>query len=313
MRTIFMGTPDFAAASLEALVKAGHDVVCAVSQPDAAKDRGKKIKYPPVKEKALEHGIRVLQPEKIRDDDVIEELRDMQPDIIVVAAYGKILPKQILDLPKYGCINVHASLLPKYRGSAPIQHAILNGEEVTGVTIMQMAEGMDTGDMISKVSVPVGHKNCEQLHDELAQAGAKLLTQTMTKIGDGTAVREVQDDELATYAPMIKKQDGLIDFSASAVSIERKTRAFYPWPGSFTKLNGEMFKIWRAETEEDPGGNSHRAAGPGTVLSADPEGIRVQTGDGVLKLTEIQTPGKRRMKTEEWLKGNNIEIHTVLG
>lgn len=312
MKTIFMGTPDFAAVSLEALIKAGHDVVCVVSQPDAAKDRGKKIKYPPVKEKALEYGVTVLQPEKIRDKEFMDEISGIKPDIIVVAAYGKILPKEILELPRYGCVNVHASLLPKYRGSAPIQHSILSGEEVTGVTIMQMAEGMDTGDMISKVEVGIDHKNCEQLHDELASAGAELLVQTLKEIESGTAVPEKQNDDEATYAPMIKKKDGLIDFSASAVSIERKIRAFYPWPGSFTKLKGEMFKIWKASVEEDDKEKSACHV-PGTVISADPEGIRVCTGDGILRLTEIQTPGKRRMDTEDWLKGNSIEIHTVLG
>lgn len=308
MKTVFMGTPDFAAASLAALVKAGHHVCYAVSQPDKARDRGKKVQFPPVKEEALKHDIEVLQPEKIRDEEFMKKLRECEPDIIVVAAYGKILPKEILDLPRYGCVNVHASLLPKYRGSAPIQHAILNGEEVTGVTIMQMAEGMDTGDMLAKAETPIDGKNCEQLHDELAGMGAALLIETMKDIQEGTADPEKQDDHLATMAPMISKKDGLIDFSASADIIERKTRAFYPWPGSYTFLNGNIFKIWRADVVDDRWGLP-----AGTVADVSPEGIIVCTGEGALLLKEVQSPGKRRMKCEDWLKGNSIEIHTVLG
>lgn len=308
MKTVFMGTPDFAAVSLEALVKAGHDVSYAVCQPDKAKGRGNKVKYTPVKETAIKYGIEVLQPEKVREEDFMEKLKAAAPDIIVVAAYGKILPKEILDLPQYGCINVHASLLPKFRGSSPIQHAIMTGEEETGVTIMQMAEGMDTGDMISKVSTPVDHKNCEQLHDELAELGAGLLVETLEKIKDGKAEPEKQDDALATFAPMISKKDGLIDFSASADSIERKIRAFYPWPGTYTELGGDIFKIWQADCLVE----DHEKE-PGTVIAADKEGIKVCTGKGVLVLKEVQSPGKKRMKCEDWLKGNSIEINTILG
>lgn len=308
MRTVFMGTPDFAAVSLAALAEAGHEVCYAVSQPDKARDRGKKVQFPPVKEEALKHDIPVLQPEKIRDEDFMDKLRECAPDIIVVAAYGKILPKEILDLPKYGCVNVHASLLPRYRGSAPIQHAILNGEEETGVTIMQMAEGMDTGDMLAKARTYVDNKNCEELHDELARMGASLLIETMKDIEMGNAHPEKQDDRLATMAPMISKKDGLIDFSASADSIERKARAFYPWPGSYTLLDGNIFKIWKAQVVEDKWGLP-----AGTVADVCASGISVCTGDGALLITEVQSPGKRRMKCEDWLKGNSIEIHTVLG
>ena len=308
MKTVFMGTPDFAAVQLAALINAGHDVCYAVCQPDKAKGRGKKVTYPPVKEMALEKGIKVLQPEKVREEEFMDKLREADPDIIVVAAYGKLLPKEILDMPKYGCINVHASLLPKFRGSAPIQHAIMEGEEETGVTIMQMAEGMDTGDMLSKVSTPVDHKNCEQLHDELARLGADLLTETIEKIENGSIVPEKQDDSKATFAPMISKKDGLIDFSATADSIERKIRAFYPWPGTYTYLDEKMFKIWQAESLEESS-----AQEPGTVISADRDGIRVSTGSGQLLLKEVQSPGKKRMKCEDWLIGNSIEIHTVLG
>ena len=308
MRTVFMGTPDFAAVSLAALAEAGHEVCYAVSQPDKARDRGKKVQFPPVKEEALKHDIPVLQPETIRDEDFMEKLKECAPEIVVVAAYGKILPKEILDLPKYGCVNVHASLLPKYRGSAPIQHAILNGEEVTGVTIMQMAEGMDTGDMLAKSETYVDGKNCEELHDELAAMGASLLLETMNDIEAGNARPEKQDDRLATMAPMISKKDGLIDFSASADSIERKTRAFYPWPGSYTLLDGNNFKIWKARVVEDKW-----SLPAGTVADVSASGICVCTGDGALLITEVQSPGKRRMKCEDWLKGNSIEIHTVLG
>lgn len=303
-----MGTPDFAAESLKAIIEAGHEVCLVMSQPDAARDRGKKVKATPVKEVALAHDIPVFQPASLKEEGVMERLRECDPHIIVVAAYGKILPKAILELPKYGCINVHASLLPKYRGSAPIQHAILNGDEVTGVTIMQMAEGMDTGDMLSKVEIPVDGANCEELHDRLAKAGAELLVETMKGIEAGTVRAEKQNDEESCLAPMISKKDGLIDFSMDAESIERKIRAFYPWPGAFTEYRGGLLKVWEAEV--DPSENKET---PGKILAADDEGIKVGTGKGILILKIIQMPGKKRMAVKDYLKGNSIEIYSVLG
>ena len=308
MKIVFMGTPDFASKSLQALIESGHDVALAVTQPDAKKDRGKKVKFPPVKETAIEAGIDVMQPEKVRDAKFMESMKEINPDLIVVAAYGQILPKVLLELPKFGCVNVHASLLPKFRGSAPIQHAILSGEEETGITIMQMAEGLDTGDMLSKTRVEVDRKNCEELHNELAVAGAKLLVDTIPLIEQGKIKPEKQDDSKASLAPMISKRDGLVDFACSAEEIERKVRAFYPWPGTFTYLNGDTFKIWEADISDE------EAEGvPGSVLKADKEGIKVCCGKGVLSLKTVQAPGKRRMSAEDYLKGNKIEISTVLG
>ena len=308
MNVIFMGTPDFAVKSLDALVSAGHNVSYVVCQPDKAKDRGKKVKYPPVKEAALKYGIEVLQPESVKDEEFMKIIEHAEPDIIVVAAYGKILPESILNLPKFGCVNVHASLLPRYRGSAPIQHAIMNGDEKTGVTIMQMARGMDTGDMLARAETIIDHKNCEELHEELSAMGGELLTGTMEHIENGTVVPENQDDSLATMAPMINKKDGLIDFSANADSIERKMRAFYPWPGTYTRLNGEIFKIWKADVD-DTDYNSM----PGAVCAVNNDGIAVSCGKGTLILKEVQSPGKKRLRSCDWLKGNSIEISTVLG
>ena len=308
MKTVFMGTPDFAAESLKAIIDAGHHVCLVMSQPDAARDRGKKFKPTPVKMVAMENDIPVYQPESIKDEECINRLAELNPDIIVVAAYGKILPKEILTLPKYGCINVHASLLPKYRGSAPIQYAILNGEEETGVTIMQMAEGMDTGDMLSKATVTVGRANCEELHDKLASCGGQLLVETMKAIEDGTVCPEKQDDSKATMAPMISKKDGLVDFSMDAESIERKVRAFYPWPGAYTNYKDQLLKIWEADAISWNGEEK-----PGSILAADAEGIKVGCGKGALLLKTIQVPGKKRMSVSDYLKGNTIEIGTILG
>ena len=308
MRVVFMGTPDFAVRSLEALADSDNEVVLAVSQPDAAKDRGKKIKPTPVKAAAMERGIPVFQPEKL-DEDAIATIAEAKGDIIVVTAYGKILPKAVLRMPKYGRINAHASLLPKYRGSAPMQHAILSGDEMTGVTIMQLDEGMDTGDMLAKAETPVDGKDLEDLHDELAEMGGRLFVETLAGLEAGTVVPEKQDDDLASYAPMISKKDGLIDFTRSAKEIERKVRAYRPWPGAFTYLGGDIFKIWKVEVSD----GMQYDARPGEVVNVASDGIEVSCGEGSLILKEVQSPGKKRMSAGDWLKGKNIEIHTVLG
>ena len=314
MRIVFMGTPDFAAESLRALAGSRHEVVLAVSQPDAAKDRGKKIKPTPVRAAAEELGIPVFQPAKITEE-AISEISAYSPDIIAVTAYGKILPKALLDMPRFGCINAHASILPRHRGSAPMQHAILKGDRVTGVTIMQMDEGMDTGDMLLKEETPVGEKDLEQLHDELAEMGGRMLVSAIDMIEKGEAEPEKQDDEKATYAPMISKKDGLIDFTRSAKEIERKVRAYRPWPGAYTYFNDEMLKVWKASVvpAEDEAMYAFGDERPGGVTALGKDGIAVQTGNGVLLLTEVQSPGKRRMQTSDWLRGKNVEIHTVLG
>ena len=270
MKTVFMGTPDIAAVILKALTESRHQVAYAVTQPDKAKNRGKKIQYTPVKEIALEKGIEVLQPERVRGNEgFIQTLRECRPDIMIVAAYGQILPKDVLELPKYGCINVHASLLPKLRGAAPIQKAIIDGEKETGVTIMQMAEGLDTGDMLLKESVEIGGMNYSQLHDRLAEMGSKLLLEALDLIEEGTARAEKQDDSLSTYAHMISKQDGKVSFEKSPEEIERLIRGFDPWPGAFCDCGEIVMKLWKAQPlDEDT-----RGIQPGTVISADEKEI----------------------------------------
>ena len=307
MKIVYMGTPDFAVPSLEALVRAGHDVACVVTQPDAVRDRGKKVKFSPVKEKAVELGIPVLQPVKVRGDaEFLQQMQKIAPDLIVVAAYGQILPKEILELPKYGCLNVHGSLLPRFRGAAPIQRAIVEGDEKTGITIMYMEEGLDTGDMLAKAATPIGQKNGQELHDELAQMGAELLVDTLEHLD--SLKREKQDDELSTYAPMLSKKEGHLDFSQPPERLERIIRAFDPWPGSYAYLGEKMMKFWKAQV---PGIKTDAA--DGTVVAAGDAGIDIAAAGGILRVTEIQMPGKKRVEVKAYLKGNSIEIGTVLG
>lgn len=307
MKIVYMGTPDFAVPSLEALACAGHDVACVVTQPDSVRDRGKKVKFSPVKEKALELGIPVLQPAKIRGDaEFLQRMRELAPDVIVMAAYGQILPKEILELPKKGCLNVHGSLLPRFRGAAPIQRAIAEGDEETGITIMYMEEGLDTGDMLAKAKTSIERKNGQELHDELAQMGAELLTETLEKLDSLKRVK--QDDKLSTYAKMLSKKEGHLDFSQPAEKLERIIRAFDPWPGSYGYLGEKMMKLWKAQV---PGIRTDAA--DGTVVAAGDEGIDIAAGGEILRVTEIQMPGKKRVEAKAYLKGNSIEIGTVLG
>lgn len=303
MKIVFMGTPDFAVPSLERIIEEGHQVGYVITQPDKARNRGKKVQFTPVKETALAHGIEVLQPERIKESpQTIALLSDFVPDIIIVAAYGQIIQKELLDLPRFGCINVHASLLPKLRGASPIQHAILSGEEETGVTIMQMAEGLDTGDMLSKAPLAIDGRNGQQLHDELADLGAKLLAETLPKIEAGQIHPEKQDDSLSTYAGLITKKDGKIDFAEKPEVIERKIRAFDPWPGAFCTLGKEQIKVWQAQVL------SIKAEGePGTIKSVSGDGFDVICGGEILRITEIQMPGKKRVKIQDFLRGNQIE------
>ena len=308
MRLIYMGTPDFAVPAMEMLAKEGHEILYAVTQPDAVRDRGKKIRYSPVKEKALEMGIPVLQPTRIkRNEEFAETLRRAAADAAIVAAYGRILPPHILNIPRYGCLNIHGSLLPRFRGAAPIQAAIIAGDEETGVTIMGMDEGLDTGNMLAKASTPIGTKTCGQLHDELAVMGGRLIVRTLEDIEGALAKAEPQDDSLSTYAPMISKADGHIDFTMPPEQIERRMRAFDPWPGTFAEADGKTFKLWRAVAL---GKKTDAAAG--TILAAGEEGIDISAGGSVLRVTELQAPGKKRMKSEDYLRGNTIEIGTVL-
>lgn len=307
MKVVYMGTPDFAVPALERLYEAGYEIPYVVTQPDAVRNRGRKISFSPVKEKALELGLPLLQPERVRKNSEFREaLQEAAPDVIVVAAYGQILPESILKLPPLGCVNIHGSLLPRHRGASPIQAAIAAGDEETGVTIMYMERGLDTGDMLTKASTPVDGKTAGMLHDELAVLGADLLMETLPLLGEISG--EKQDDELSTYAPMITKEDGHMDFSTAPEVLERKIRAYDPWPGTFAFAGEKMYKIWQAEV---PGIACDRA--PGTVTELGRDYIDVACEGGILRITEIQAPGRKRVPVREFLKGNTIEIGTVLG
>ncbi|MCI6121270.1 MAG: methionyl-tRNA formyltransferase [Lachnospiraceae bacterium] len=308
MKVIFMGTPDFSVGTLEALIEAGHEVVLAVTQPDKPKGRGGKMQYPPVKEVALEHDIPVFQPKKIRDPQSIEELRKYEADVMVVIAFGQILPKEILKMTPYGCINVHASLLPKYRGAAPIQWAVINGERVSGVTTMQMDEGLDTGDMIMKTEVVLDEKETGgSLHDKLALEGAKLCVHTLKALEEKTAVWEKQEDSPTEYARMLDKKLGDIEWTKDAASIERLIRGLNPWPSAYTKWNSKIMKIWEADVLE---GQTDQM--PGTIVKVEKDGFCVQTGTGLIKVLSLQIPGKKRMDAGAFLRGYPMEEGTVL-
>ena len=309
MRVIFMGTPDFSVGTLEAIIEAGHEVALVVTQPDKPKGRGKAMQYTPVKECALSHGIEVFQPVKIRESANIEYLRKFNADIIIVVAFGQILSKSILDMPRYGCINVHASLLPKYRGAAPIQWAVINGDEFTGVTTMRMDEGVDTGDMIAKSTVRLASDETGgSLFEKLSAEGAKLCVETMKMIEDGTAEYTPQNSEEATHTSMISKELGFIDWTKPAVEIERLIRGLNPWPSAYTYLSGKTLKIWKATVH--PGNTD---AAPGTVVKADKQSLVIQTGVDRLSLEEVQLEGKKRMPVADFLRGFTIENGTVLG
>lgn len=305
MRIVFMGTPDFAVPSLQALIDAGHDVCAVYTQPDKPQGRKQILTAPPVKTLALEHDIPVFQPNTLKNEDEQARLRELAPEVIIVVAYGKLLPKAVLDIPPRGCINVHGSLLPRWRGAAPIQWAVIAGDEMAGVTTMQMAEGLDTGDMLLTYETKVGEKETAgELFDRLAQSGAELLIQTLVKLDEITP--RPQDDAQSCYAHMLDKQMAVIDWSRSAHEIDCLIRGLNPWPIALTTLSGERLKVFAAE----------KAAGngePGTVLEADPKkGLTVACGEGALKLTEIQLVGGKRMKATDFLRGHAIEVGTKL-
>lgn len=309
MRVIFMGTPDFSVGTLEALIQAGHQVVLAVTQPDKPRGRGGKMQFPPVKETALEHGIPVFQPRKVREPENIEELKKYQADVIVVVAFGQILPREILELAPYGCINVHASLLPSYRGAAPIQWAVINGETVSGVTTMQMDEGLDTGDMLLKTEVPLEPEETGgSLHDKLAAAGASLCVRTLKALEEGTVTPKKQGESPTAYASMLKKEMGEIRWEDPAISIERLIRGLNPWPSAYTGWQDKTMKIWEAEILEEDSGQE-----PGTVVRVDKDGFLVQTGKGLLKVTALQISGKKRMEADAFLRGYSMEPGEKLG
>ena len=311
-RVLFMGTPDFAVASLEALLAAGYNVVGVVTQPDRPVGRKQVMTPPPVKEAALRHGLQVLQPERIKTDEALDEVLALAPDLIVTAAYGQILPKRLLDAPRYGCINVHASLLPKYRGGAPIHKCIVEGEKESGVTIMYMVEALDAGDMLSRVAVPIEERDTVgTLHDKLAQAGSRLLVETVPALLAGEIVPQPQDHEQATFAPNIKRTDERIDWSRTAEQIYNQVRGLNPWPVAFTTYQGKVWKIWWVEKLPETGG-SHA---PGTIVGREEDGLLVACGSGTVKITELQPEGKKRMSALDFLRGagSQIEIGTKVG
>ncbi len=300
MRIVYMGTPELAAVILERLLAAGYDVSLVVTQPDRPKGRGGALSQSPVKALATKRGVPVFQPEKVRLPEAVRVIRKAKPDMIIVAAFGQILPKEILALPRFGCVNVHASLLPKYRGAAPIQWAILDGEKETGVSIMAMDEGLDTGAVYSRMIVPIlATDTAGSLHDKLAAAGAQALLDAIPKIADGTLLPVAQGESPTPYAAQIKKEMGKLDFTKSAEELERRIRGLNPWPSAYTYLHGKQCKFWQAETAEGDGE-------PGVVAEVSREAIYVQTGKGRLVLREIQIEGKPRMKVADFLRGNQV-------
>lgn len=310
MRIVFMGTPDFAVGSLQALCESGkHEILAVVTQPDRPKGRGNKLLQTPVKEYALAQGLTVYQPQKVKTPEFVELLHELQPELIVVAAFGQFLSKEILELPKYGCINVHASLLPKYRGAAPIQYAIIKGEKESGVTIMQMDIGMDTGAMLDKVVVPIAENTTMgELHDALREQGAALLLQVIDKIATGTAVAEPQDNEQATYATLLDRSMEHIDWSKTAQEVHNLIRGFNPAPSTFTKLpNGKSLKIWGSKMTA-----KSSAAAAGTVIETGKHSFFVACGEGVLEITEVQPESKKRMPAQVFLNGRGVQEGDLL-
>lgn len=316
MRVVYMGTPDFAVDTLEAIVKDGHEVLLVVTQPDKAKGRGKKLQYTPVKEKALEYDLPVAQPEKVREESFMEELENLAPDVIVVVAFGQILPERILNIPKFGCINVHASLLPAYRGAAPIQWAVIDGLEESGVTTMYMEKGLDTGDIIMQSRLTLAEDETGgSLFDRLAKEGAALLLQTLKELEAGTATKTKQDDSKSSYAKMLTKDMGNLDFTEDAASLERLIRGLNPWPSAFTKLGDKTLKVYEAQvlSEEDADALNLDVCEPGRIIAVDKKSFTVRCGAGALRIMNLQLEGKKRMDTAAFLLGYKIEVGGMLG
>src|SRR6056297_4068916 len=310
MKVVFAGTPDFSVPSLKTLIEAEDiDLAAVITQPDKRRGRGKKVRYTPVKKEALKHDIKVLQPKDINSEESINKLEEMDIDLMTVVAYGQILSKQLLTLPQKGCINLHASLLPEYRGSSPIQQAIMDGKDKTGVTTMFMDEGLDTGDIIFQKEVKIKNEyNAGDLHDKLAEEGAELLKEPLIKIENGSVSRLKQNEDKANYTSQLSKDDGLIDWSKSSQDLYYFVKGMNPWPGSFTYLNGKLLKIFEVKPIDE---TTNKKAG--TVIKANPaEGLFIQTGDGLLKIKKLQLAGKKKMPTEDFLRGYEIEEGTKL-
>ena len=308
MRIVFAGTPDFAVPSLEELAKKGHDISLVVTQMDRPKGRGKKLQHTPVKDKALELGLEVYQPSNINSEESIKKLREINPDFLIVVAYGQILKKQVLDIPNIDTLNVHASLLPKYRGAAPINWSILDGEEETGVTIMRVEEGLDTGDMISKVTTPIDDEDdAISIHDKLSRLGGELLISTLDDIVEERVVYTPQKDEESSYAPMLSREDGRIEWGKSAIEIFNQVRGLKPWPGSFTHYKNQQIKVHKLGIIDKPS-----LGEPGKIIDVSNDGIYVNTKDKVVIIKELQFPNKRSMQVSEYLAGNTIDIGIIL-
>lgn len=313
MKIIFMGTPDFSVGPLEALIEAGHEILLVVTQPDKKKGRGKEVQFPPVKECALKHGIEVFQPIKIKTEESVNKLKEYDADVFVVVAFGQLLSQEILDMPKYSCINIHASLLPKYRGAAPIQRVIIDGEKETGVTTMRMDIGLDTGEMMLKEAVAIDEKETgETLHDKLSAVGSSLIVKTLDLLEKDEITFEKQDDSLSCYAKMLNKELGHIDWNKSAVEIERLIRGLNSWPSAYTSFQGKTLKLWDADVRKYEDADLQNKT-PGTVVEVTKEEIVVVCGSDLLVLREVQLEGKKRMTVKEFLLGRSIEIGTVLG
>ncbi len=310
MKIVFMGTPDYAVGALEALIQAGYEITAAVTQPDKAKGRSGSLQYPPVKECALKYGIPVFQPERVKRPEAVETLRGYEADVFIVAAFGQILSQEILDMPKLGCLNIHASLLPKYRGSSPIQHAIIDGEERTGITIMQMDAGIDTGDILYQRELSIHRRDTSQsLYDKLTVLGGQTIVEALKLLEQGSLMPRKQREEDGCYVKMITKEMGRIDFSRDALSIERLVRGMNPWPSAYTFFRGKQMKIWEAAALDEAA--SGLAAG--TVAAVGKEDFTVATGQGLLQIRELQLEGKKRMSAHDFMLGMRVTPGELLG
>lgn len=308
MKVVFMGTSDFAVPSLARLIEHQYKIIGVVTQPDRPRGRGRKVTFSPVKELVLKHRLEIFQPNSIRDSESLDVLRNWEPDVVVVVAYGQILPAEILDLPRLGCINVHGSLLPHYRGAAPIQRAIMAGERLTGVTTMFMNTGLDSGDIILQTPIEIDNEmDFGQVHDLLAQAGSDLLLDTMAVLASGSNPRRKQDEQRSSYAPRLTREEELIDWSADAVTIKNKIRALSPQPGAYSSLRGQRFKIFSARVLNQDSGPR-----PGEIIEIGFDGFAVQTGQGVLEILEVQKEGKKRISSHDFMKGFHLEPGEVL-
>lgn len=309
MKIVFMGTPDFAAGALKSLIEAGHEITAVVTQPDKAKGRSQELLPPPVKVVALEHGIPVLQPVRIKRPEEVEKLKQYPADIYVVAAFGQLLSQEILDIPEFGCLNIHASLLPKYRGASPIQHVIIDGEEKTGITIMQMDAGLDTGDMLYQKEIVISPKDTyASLHDKLMVLGGEAIVEALPLLEQGKLVPRKQEDALSCYAHLIDKTMGELDFTKSAEILDRLIRGLNPWPSAYTTYHGKQLKVWEADPVKSP-----KAGKPGEILAVEKDAVLVAAGSGALRITSLQLSGKKRMSAHDFLLGVRMTPGEILG